>query len=176
MTSGTSLAFEAGGVVNANGTNLIATNLTTFSEGGTLNLGSLPTFAGGETFQVIGATTYTNAFGTLLPATPGAGFTWDTNNLNTAATLGVLSSGGGGPATNPTNIVSSVGGGNLTLTWPTNYIGWALQTQTNSRSVGLVPATNAWFDVSGSTATNQVAIPISPAQPTVFYRLRYLIP
>ena len=77
-----------------------------------------------------------------------------------------------GPATNPTNLVSSVGGGNLTLSWPADHIGWTLQTQTNARSIGLNPATNAWFDVSGSTTTNQAIIPISSTVPTVFYRLK----
>ena len=65
-----------------------------------------------------------------------------------------------------------MGGRDAALSWPTDHIGWTLQTQTNSRSVGLVPATNAWFNVSGSTTTNQVIIPISPAEPTVFYRLK----
>jgi hypothetical protein len=43
-----------------------------------------------------------------------------------------------------------------------------LQTQTNALSVGL---SGTWFDVTGSTATNQVFVPINPANPTVFYRL-----
>ena len=36
----------------------------------------------------------------------------------------------------------------------------------------VIPATNAWFNVSGSTTTNQVVIPVSPSEPTVFYRLK----
>ena len=88
----------------------------------------------------------------------------------------LLNLGGGGPATNPTNMVASVGGGNLTLTWPSDHIGWTLTTQTNSRSIGLAPATNAWYDVTGSSATNQMVIPVSSADPTVFYRLRLHVP
>ena len=44
-----------------------------------------------------------------------------------------------------------------------------LQVQTNSRTVGL--NTN-WFDVPGSSATNSVSMPISPANGAVFYRLK----
>jgi len=38
--------------------------------------------------------------------------------------------------------------------------------------VGLTPATNTWFNVSGSTTTNSMAFPVSPATPTVFFRLK----
>lgn len=79
---------------------------------------------------------------------------------------------GSGPNTTPTNILSSVSGGTLTLSWPSSHVGWTLQTQTNSRSVGLTMPTNTWFDVSGSASTNQVGVAIDPANPTVFYRLR----
>ncbi|MBC8095012.1 MAG: autotransporter-associated beta strand repeat-containing protein, partial [Akkermansiaceae bacterium] len=72
--------------------------------------------------------------------------------------------------TNPTNIITSVSGGNLTLTWPADHTGWTLQTQTNSLSVGL--GTN-WVNVAGSAATNQVTFPISTANGAVFFRLVY---
>jgi len=72
--------------------------------------------------------------------------------------------------TAPTNIVASVTGGTLYLTWPADHIGWQLQAQTNSVQVGL--STN-WVNVNGSTTTNQVAMPINPANGTVFYRLIY---
>ncbi len=71
---------------------------------------------------------------------------------------------------NPTNITYSVSNGNLVLTWPSDYIGWTLQNQTNSPSVGL--GAN-WFTVPGSTATNQVTVPLDQANPAVFYRLFY---
>ena len=171
IAGGTTLAFNAGGVVNAHGTNYIATNLNTFVAGGTVNLGTLPPLAVGNTFQFIDAITYAGTFGTLLPATPDGTHVWDVSQLNTAATLTVANSAGG-PATNPTNIVSSFSGGNVTLSWPTDHIGWTLQTQTNSRAVGLTPATNTWFNVSGSTTTNSVAFPVSTANPTVFFRLK----
>jgi hypothetical protein len=72
--------------------------------------------------------------------------------------------------TNPTNIVFSASGGNLTLSWPADHTGWRLQTQTNSLAVGL--STN-WVTVANSTTTNQVVVPIVPANGSVFYRLIY---
>jgi len=72
--------------------------------------------------------------------------------------------------TNPTNITSTVAGNTLTLNWPADHTGWTLQVQTNSLSTGL--GTN-WVRVSSSTTTNQVSIPIAPANGSVFYRLVY---
>jgi hypothetical protein len=69
----------------------------------------------------------------------------------------------------PTNIVSSVSGNQLTLSWPTDHIGWFLQSQTNSLSVGI--STN-WVDVPGSETNNQSVITMDPVNPTVFFRMR----
>ena len=68
---------------------------------------------------------------------------------------------------NPGSIQYSLTGGQLTLSWPTN-LGWTLQAQTNAPSVGI--NTN-WVNVANSSTTNQVIIPISPANGSVFYRL-----
>ncbi len=86
--------------------------------------------------------------------------------LYTAATTG----SSGAVNTNPTNIMFSVSGGNLMLSWPTDHTGWRLQAQTNNLSVGI--GTN-WVDVAGSTATNQVVIPINITNGSVFYHLVY---
>ena len=72
--------------------------------------------------------------------------------------------------TSSTNIISSVSGGVLSLTWPADHTGWRLQVQTNSLAKGL--GTN-WVDVAGATATNQVNLPVSSANGSVFYRLVY---
>jgi len=179
IVRGTTLVFDASGTVIGNSTNrLTITNgvvgLNTIQVGGNLNLPGLPTFVGGENFLLFEAATHTGTFATITPATPGVGLVWNTTQLGTAGILAVTTPGG--PATNPTNIVSSVSGGNLTLSWPPDHLGWTLQTQTNSRSVGLVPATNAWFDVAGSTSVTNVVIPLNSTDPTVFYRLRLFMP
>jgi hypothetical protein len=68
----------------------------------------------------------------------------------------------------PTNIVAYVSGGTLTLSWPADHTGWELQAQTNALNVGL--STN-WSVVAGSTATNQLMIPVNSANGSVFYRM-----
>jgi autotransporter-associated beta strand protein len=74
------------------------------------------------------------------------------------------------PSTTPPTLSRSVSGGILTLSWPLDHNGYTLQAQTNSRSIGL---TGTWYPVAGSAATNQMSFPVSPAVPTVFYRLVY---
>jgi hypothetical protein len=62
------------------------------------------------------------------------------------------------------------GNGQMQLSWPQDHAGWQLQIQTNSATVGL--GTN-WVNVPGSTATNQIFIPINPNNGSVFLRLAY---
>ncbi len=111
----------------------------------------------------------------VLPAADPTGTTnyvW-ANNLNVNGSI-TLTSGGVPPVsgvnTNPTNIVFSVSGGNLTLSWPPDHTGWTLLAQTNSLAVGV--GTN-WVAVPGSTSSNQIVIPINLTNGTVLYRLRY---
>jgi fructan beta-fructosidase len=59
-------------------------------------------------------------------------------------------------------------GSNLTLSWPTNYLGWILQEQTDNLDAGL--STN-WVDIAGSANATTTSIQISPANPAVFFRL-----
>jgi hypothetical protein len=56
----------------------------------------------------------------------------------------------------------------LGLSWPADHIGWHLLVQTNSSGLG----TN-WQVISGSELTNQLFLPIDPAQGSVFLRLTY---
>ena len=65
-------------------------------------------------------------------------------------------------------IASLITGNQLQLSWPATEMGWRLEAQTNSLNVGL----NAtWFPVSNSTSTNQLYIPISATNSSVFCRL-----
>lgn len=73
-------------------------------------------------------------------------------------------------STNPVPLTSTVVGSTLQLSWPSDHIGWRLETQTNTLAVGL--RTN-WFTVSGSAATNQVSLPVNSANGSVFFRLVY---
>ncbi len=64
------------------------------------------------------------------------------------------------------NIILSVSGNLLNLSWPSNYTGWALQ----SNSAGLA-STNGWFTVPGSSSSNTMQITIEPSNASVFYRM-----
>jgi hypothetical protein len=100
----------------------------------------------------------------VLPALT-ANLLW-TNKLAVDGTLAVIS-----PVNpTPTNIVVTVTGNQLQLSWPTDRIGWRLEAQTNNLGIGL--NTN-WATVSNSTLTNQISFPILPAEGSVFFRLVY---
>lgn len=71
---------------------------------------------------------------------------------------------------NPTNITFSAANNQLTLSWPVDHLGWMLQMQTNSLSLGL--GTN-WVNVNGSTTVTNMLIPVNLTNDGVFYRLIY---
>ena len=73
-------------------------------------------------------------------------------------------------ATNSPSIFAQFAGSTLTLSWPTDHTGWRLQMQTNSLAAGL--GTN-WTTIANSTGTNQMLIPVSPTNASVFFRLIY---
>jgi autotransporter-associated beta strand protein len=118
----------------------------------------------GDTFKLFEAASYSGGF-TLLSLTPGQVVTWNTANLTVNGTIRVATVL---PST-PTNIVAVVVGGNLEISWPSDYTGWLLQGQTNAISIGL---SNNWATVPGSVATNRVVIPINKANGSCFFRLR----
>jgi hypothetical protein len=56
----------------------------------------------------------------------------------------------------------------LQLDWPSDRIGWILQTQTNSPGA---PFSSEWFRVLGSSTTNHLNLPLDRANTSVFFRL-----
>jgi len=60
----------------------------------------------------------------------------------------------------------SVAGNQFIMSWPTNYIGWLLQSNPLS-----LTSTGSWFAVPGSAGTNRVQISIDPTKTNVFYRM-----
>ncbi len=105
-----------------------------------------------------------------LPLTDPTGTT-NYNWLNNIAVDGSITlTNGGLPSINllPPHLLTSVSGGVLTLSWPTNA-GWILQSQTNTLAVGI--NTN-WADVPGTANITTTNIPVNPTQPAVFYRMR----
>jgi hypothetical protein len=145
-------------------TNDLVRGLTTVTYGGTLVLSNVAgAITAADTFKLFGANIYRGAFAGLTPASPGPSLAWNTNTLTTDGTLRVVS-------TAPVTMASSISANLLTLFWPREDIGWRLQAQTNSLSVGL--STN-WLDVPGSIATNQMSFTLDPNAGCVFYRLIY---
>ena len=140
------------------------TGLSTVTYGGALvvtNLSGTPDT--NTTFTLFSAATHVGNFSSIS-GSPGAGLAWSFTN----GVLSVVQS----YATYPTNLTASISGGTLTLAWPATHLGWFLQAQTNTLSVGLTTPTNTWFDVAGSDSSNTNVININAANPTVFYRLR----
>ena len=144
--------------------------VTALTYGGTLkvNLTASPALSTSDSFKFLYAGSYGGAFVKIIPSVPVFGLAWDTSTLTTDGTLRIKP----GPNTTPTNIVAVVvnGGSTLQLSWPADYQGWTLQVQTNAVNVGL--STN-WVNVPNSAQTNQVFLPITPANGCVFHRLVY---
>ncbi len=138
---------------------------------GTLTVTNLgPNLSTGNTFKLFSVPV--SGFAAVnLPAMNASGtvvYTWQTNlatsgSITVASAISLVN-------TNSTNITVSVSGGNLTLSWPSNHIGWRLQAQTNTLAVGIY--TN-WATVPGSTNVNTVVVPIVKTNGAVFYRLVY---
>jgi hypothetical protein len=143
--------------------------LTSVNYGGTLVItnatsDSTPLVAG-DTFTLFSSSAHAGSFSGIV-GSPGTG-------LSYAFANGILSVvEGGGTASNPTNITATVSGsGNtMTLSWPQSHLGWVLQTQTNSLSIGLTPA---WHDIAGSESSTQAVVNVDKTNPTRFFRLRH---
>jgi pectin methylesterase-like acyl-CoA thioesterase len=70
----------------------------------------------------------------------------------------------------PVSITPGIANGLLTLSWPANQTGFRLLTQTNPPGVGM---TTNWYPIAGSSATNQIVLPIAPEKGSVFFQLSY---
>jgi autotransporter-associated beta strand protein len=149
----------------ASHTNDLITGMVSVNYGGRLivtNLGG--SLGAGDSFKLFSAASYNGAFSSIVwPALNGSLY-W-TNKLAVDGTIAVVS-----PVnTTPTNIVVTVTGNQIQLSWPADRIGWRLEAQTNNLSVGL----NTNWTSLGYESTNAVSLPISSANGSVFYRLVY---
>ncbi len=139
-------------------------------------------FANGQSFRVFtgpgggdigneGLNT-TNRYPIVTPIIPVLNTKWDLTNLRDTSPNGILNISGF--PTTGTNLTFSTfkDGGNVVthLQWPSEYIGWKLQQQTNALSIGLY--TN-WTTVAGSPATNDLYITNDAAIPASFFRMSY---
>ncbi len=74
------------------------------------------------------------------------------------------------PSVAPVNLTVQTGSGQMRLSWPYDHLGWHLEIQTNNSPSGVGTNWTAW---AGSFTTNQVFIPVVPANGSVFLRLAY---
>ncbi len=175
--------FTVGGTANLAGTVAMEINQTNaatndmlsvagaITASGTLNVSNTgPSIINGSVFHLFNKAV-TGLTVNLPPKDPTGttNYTW----ANNVATDGSVQLTAGGIVTinpNPTNIVFSVTGNALTLSWPADHTGWTLQAQTNPLIIGL---SNDWFNVAGSATTNVYNAIIDPNNGDVFYRLLY---
>lgn len=147
-------------------TNALITGLSSVSYGGRLVVTNLAgTLASGAAFRLFEAASYSNAFASVTLPDLSGNFYW-TNRLAVDGTIAVVA------AVNPTpaNLTWSASSSVLAVSWPTDRIGWRLEAQTNRSGLGLG---SDWFTVPGSASTNQIALPIDPANGSVWLRLSY---
>jgi autotransporter-associated beta strand protein len=116
----------------------------------------------GDVFQLFNATGYGGAFAVTNLPPLGSGLAWN-NSLAVNGSITVVST----VSLQPTNIVWSMSGTNVALSWPADHTGWRLQVQTNS-----LAGTN-WIDVPGANLTNYELLPVDPTAGSMFYRMIY---
>ena len=156
-----------------------------------LNNAGATSFAAGQVFHLFdnvfstgyppySTGTSTNTYPVILPASPGAGLTWDLTHLWSSGNIGVVSASFGPRITNSfaidgtgTNFVGN-------FSWDPAYYGFRLQTLVTPSTVGLAPGTNyQWTSISGSwtnlsvSITNVIGATNNLWTNCVFYRLVY---
>jgi autotransporter-associated beta strand protein len=156
---------KTGGIL----TNDLITGVSAVSYGGTLVISNATSdgtlLAANDQFTLFSAATPSGSFGGIA-GSPGAGLAYRFNSAT--GVLSVITAPAIAP--NPTNLTFNVTGSTLKLNWPPDHEGWILQEQTNGLTTGI---TTNWFDVEGTANVTNTSIIISPANPTVFFRLRH---
>jgi hypothetical protein len=193
QTDGGTLAIDLGGTTRASGFQTSTSGFCDFVQvagpitlGGSLKVKLVGGYVPAYTDQLViisttGGNLISGTFTNLIPGggnlgrvpvegVPGAYFSVVTNSSITSLYLNNYTNLNA-TASYPTNITATVinSGTTLALSWPATHLGWTLQAQTNSLSVGL--GTN-WVDVTGTASVTSTNMPIIPTNPTVFYRLR----
>ena len=173
LSCSNNLTFQAGSTniadVNktATTTNCDLINVTgTNNYGGTLMIHTNGTVAYvvGDAFKLFNAAHYTGNFASVVDP---SGITWSFNPATGVATVtGLPPTVNTNPAT--ANFQGVFSSGALHFTWAADHQGWQLYTN----AVGLTAA-SSWFPVAGSSNVVTETITINPANPNVFFQLRY---
>ncbi len=155
--------------LTATATNL-GVNLTWNSSSNATSYNLKRSTANGGSYAIIANVTATNYSDTLV--TNGVAYFYVVSATNSAAESAnsAQASAIPLPSVAPVNLVVQPGVGQMQLSWPHDHVGWHLEIQTNNLALGI--GTN-WTTFSGSFTTNQMIIPVVPANGSVFLRLAY---
>ncbi|HEY3760500.1 MAG TPA: hypothetical protein VGN23_02015 [Verrucomicrobiae bacterium] len=180
ITNIASVTLNGGLVLGAGTTNIMALQpgstfstiqgLTNIVYGGTFLLTNLGgSYASGQSFQLFSSSQYSGAFNNLVPATPGSGLRWDTNELNIDGTLRVFSTTTPPPAAS--GISQAAGALSISATGGIPYDPCYLLTSTNPVAplVDWSCITTNYFDTNGATTFTNT---ISPDQPEQYFLLQ----
>jgi fibronectin-binding autotransporter adhesin len=118
ITGTNSMKLDKGNATN----DVLVVNGTLNFGGSVLNLTNLTgTLAASDSFQLYRATAYAGAFGSIVPATPGANLTWDTSSLGTLGILRVAAAVTG-PTTNANITKVTLSGTNVLVHGTNNNV------------------------------------------------------
>ena len=137
--------------------------------GGTLTVTNIgPALVSGSTFHLFNTAVSGFTAITLPVADHNYKYTWTTNlavngTITLAAATPLLSTNAA-----TANFRAVPVGNTLQFTWAPDHQGWQLYTN----AVGLTAA-GSWFPLAGTAAGTNATITINPAQPQVFFQLRY---
>jgi polygalacturonase len=153
----------------ATATNL-GVNLTWGSSSNATSYNLKRSTTNGGSYAIIANVAATNYSDTLV--TNGVAYFYVVSATNSAAESAnsTQASATPLPSVAPVSLIVQPGAGQMQLSWPHDHLGWHLEVQTNTAGSGI--GTN-WTTWSGSFTTNQVFIPVVPANGSVFLRLAY---
>jgi len=155
--------------VTSTGSHDLVTGLTSVAYNGTLFATNLSgTLTNGQTFPIFSAAAHTGNFTNIVGA-PGTGLVWAFNPTNGVLSVAL------GVNTNATNITYSLDatGTHLALSWPADHLGWSLEAQTNSLTVGILSGSTNWYKIAGTASVTSTNLAINPTNATVFFRMVY---
>ena len=177
MMTGSTNIFE----VDLATTNDVVNADTVNYAGGTIVINNIGagSFSAGQSFELFHPNygynyqNVTNTAGyTLVPGAPGYGLVWDTSRLREYGELSVKTTSVTPPyVTNSVWFDAATTNNILTLSWPTNNLGWMVRQQGNPLNIGL---SNNWTNVFETDLSNYINITMSRAtNVSYFYQLFY---
>lgn len=157
-TANTNDVLRTSGSVNYGGT-LVVSNI-------------LGTLVGSESYKLFSAANYSGGFSTIIPAIPGAGLTWNTNNLTVNGTISVVGTGGGSPTTNAAITKVTLVGTNLVVHGTNNNVPNTSFHYVVLTSADITNALSNWTPIITNTfksdGTFDYTNPIVPGTPRQF--------